>query len=184
MQKYTPQVRHNTLLNVCKTRWIARIDGLDRFEEMFEVIMVSLQSIRDNMGGGWNDDSRHKAASLFSSCSEFSFLLSLVVTKYFLYLLLPLTAGLQERELGIQRAYRNVDLVKKSLKTSRRSINEIHQDLYDRAKVFANFVGVEPSKPRTCRNLNRDSHEVTTVIDYFRVAITIFTFLEHIITEI
>ena len=47
------------------------------------MVMLTLQSVRDNVGGHWNDDSRNLATSLFSSCSEFSFVISLVVAKYF-----------------------------------------------------------------------------------------------------
>ena len=83
IQGFSPTERHKVLLDVCKTRWVARIDGHDRFEEMYEVAMLSLQSVRDNLGGHWNDDSRNLAGSLFVSCSEFSFILSLVVAKYF-----------------------------------------------------------------------------------------------------
>ena len=89
----------------CRTRWIARIDGLDWFEEMFELVTLTLQSIRDNVGGHWNIDSQNLAWSLFNVCSEFTFILSLLVAKYFPYLLLPLTSGLQERKFTILREH-------------------------------------------------------------------------------
>ena len=172
-------------MDVCKTRWVARIDGLDRFEEMYEVVMLSLQSVRDNLGGHWNDDSRNLAGSLFVSCSEFSFILSLVVAKYFLYLLLPLTYGLQARELDIKKAYQNVNFVKKSLEASRNTIDNITKDLFERAKYLADFVGVEPSKPRTCRGrqTQQENHEASTIADYFRISL-IIPFVDHIINEI
>ena len=136
----TPEYRHETLLDVCKTRWVARIDGLDRFEEMYEVIMVTLQTVRDNVGGHWNDDSRNLAASLFSSISDFSFLMCLVVTKFFLCLLLPLTTGLQSREIDIKRAYENVNFVKESLKSSRNNEEQIHKDSFERVTSLDEFV--------------------------------------------
>ena len=43
IHEFSPTERHTVLLDVCKTRWVARIDGLDRFEEMYEVVMLSLQ---------------------------------------------------------------------------------------------------------------------------------------------
>lgn len=39
IKKYCPEERLSVLLDVCKLRWIARIDGIDQFEEMYEVIM-------------------------------------------------------------------------------------------------------------------------------------------------
>ena len=127
VENFTPQQRHRTLLDVCRTRWTARIDGLDRFEEIYEVITLTLQSIR----------------SLCNACSEFTFIVSLLVAKYFIYLLLPLTSGLQERELDKLQAYGNIHLVKYGLKTSR-SLDTIHDGLYDRAVYLADFVGVKP----------------------------------------
>ena len=58
---------------------MARIDGLDRFEEMFEVVVVTLQSVRDDVDGPWNDDSLKLAGSLFNACTEFTFIISLVI---------------------------------------------------------------------------------------------------------
>ena len=186
MKELTPKENHETLLDVCKTRWVARIDGLDRFEDMYEVIMVSLQHVRDDIGGHWNDDSKNLAASLFSSLSEFSFLISLVVAKYFLSLLLPPTSGLQKQELDIKKAYTNVAFVKKSLKESseRNVLEKIHTDLYERATYMADFVGSKPHKPRVCgRMQHRSNHPLSESIDYYRASVTI-PFLDYIIREI
>ena len=79
VENLTPQQRHRTLLEVCRTRWISRIDGLNRLEEMFEVFTLTLQSIRDNVGGHWNIDSQNLAGSLFNACCEFTFIVSLLV---------------------------------------------------------------------------------------------------------
>ena len=38
----TPEARHKVLLDPLRTRWIMRIDSVDRFEELFEVITVTL----------------------------------------------------------------------------------------------------------------------------------------------
>ena len=182
--KYTPENLHETLLDVCKTRWIARIDGLERFEDMYEVIMMTLQTIRDNMGGHWNDDSRNLASSLFNACSEFSFLLALVVAKYFLYLLLPLTAGLQEREIDIMKAYGQVNFVKKCLQEGKARIETVHKELFARAKVMGDFTGSQPKIPRVCnRSAYRHNYNISNEEDYYRVATTI-PFLNYIINEI
>ena len=172
VEEFTSKERRNTLLDICKTRWISRTDGLDRFEEMYEVVMLTLQSVRDNVGGHWNDDSRNLAASLFSSCSEFCFVISLVVARYFLYLLLPFKSGLQERELDIKKTYQNIEFVKKSLRSSRAALDKIHTDLYERAETLADVV--VPSKPRACRNrqMNRENQDSPTATDDFRVLLT------------
>ena len=170
--------------DVCKTRWVARIDGLERFEDMYEIIMVTLQHVRDNIGNHWSEDSKNLAGSLFASLSEFSFLMCLVLAKYFLYLLLPLTSGLQERELDIKKAYENVAFVKNSLKESRSKIEKIHRDLFERAEYMAAFVDSKPKRPRVCgRMKNRPNHPLPEPIDYYRSSVSV-PFLDHLIREI
>ena len=57
--------------------------------------------------------------------------------------------------------------------------------MYERAETLADFVGVVPSKPRTCRNrqMNRENHDSPTATDDFRVSLTT-PFVDHIINEI
>ena len=43
-----PNCNHSKLIHVCRTRWIARIDGLDRVVELFEPILETLRNIHLN----------------------------------------------------------------------------------------------------------------------------------------
>ena len=43
-----PESRHSHLIDVCRTRWLARIDGLDVFAELFVTIVCSLEAIKFN----------------------------------------------------------------------------------------------------------------------------------------
>ena len=52
-----PECRHRHLIDVCRTRWIARIDGLEIFIELFPSIVSALESLKDNADGSWNSDS-------------------------------------------------------------------------------------------------------------------------------
>ena len=148
------------------------------------MVVVTLQSIRDDVDGPWNDDSRKLAGSLFNACSEFSFIICLVVTNFLLGLLQPLTSKLQGREVDIMAAYGEVDLVKNGLQRTRNEVEKIHTELYDRAQKVADYVGVQPNKPRTCaRMANRENHNIVSTSDYYRSIVTI-PFLDHLITEI
>ena len=60
-----PESKHNNLIDVCRTRWVARIDGLDIFIELFEPIVQSLADVKDNVQGNWNSDSCRDASGLF-----------------------------------------------------------------------------------------------------------------------
>lgn len=49
MEEIHPKPRHETLIDVCKTRWVSRIDGLGVFIETFAAIVQTLEEIRDNL---------------------------------------------------------------------------------------------------------------------------------------
>ena len=49
VQEYLPASRHSTLLDVCRTRWIQRIDGLERFLKMYEPISTALKIMSEKM---------------------------------------------------------------------------------------------------------------------------------------
>ena len=59
--------RQRKLIDVCRTRWIARINALVRFQQMFEPIKVTLEEIKNNAEGHWNYDSISIAAD-FAIC--------------------------------------------------------------------------------------------------------------------
>ena len=44
-----PNENHKRLINVCKTRWVARIDGLDVFIEVFPAIVRGFEIIKGNI---------------------------------------------------------------------------------------------------------------------------------------
>jgi hypothetical protein len=46
-----PTARHTHLIDVCRTRWLARIDGLDILFEVYQAIINAFVTIKDNVGG-------------------------------------------------------------------------------------------------------------------------------------
>jgi hypothetical protein len=72
-----PTARHTHLIDVCRARWLARIDGLDIFLEVYQAVINSLLTIKDNVGGKWNPDSIRDASGLFHATLSFQFILCL-----------------------------------------------------------------------------------------------------------
>ena len=66
IQEFNPNAHHNHLIDVCRTRWVARIDGLDVFAEVLEPVMNSLETIKHNVGGKRN--SGFLSIYILSSC--------------------------------------------------------------------------------------------------------------------
>ena len=64
VKQYTPNERHNILIDVCRPRWVKRIDGLDRFEEMYEVVMLTVQAIYQNADHSWDPETANTYGTL------------------------------------------------------------------------------------------------------------------------
>ena len=80
-----PGSNHHILIDVCRTRWIARIDGMDRIAELLLPVVSTLEDIslnRDEFGNQqWNYASRNDAQSLFNAVN-FSFIVTLVIVRH------------------------------------------------------------------------------------------------------
>ena len=61
-----PEVTRKKLLDVCRTRWLERIDGVDLFEDLFLAILMTLEEIFFNLEGKYNKDTSVKANSLLN----------------------------------------------------------------------------------------------------------------------
>ena len=87
------------LIDVCLTRWVARIDGLVVFETFFTIIVYALEKMKDNANPDihFNDDTNTKASNLYKSCYNFDFVVALVITRSILLYTSAVTDLLQKR---------------------------------------------------------------------------------------
>ena len=113
--------------------------------------MITLEQIsKDEHGGhsGWNDDSRRDAAALFNKCSDFGFIVTLVVVQNFLSYTYAATVKLQRSQGDILKAYNDIDLIIGTLQnTVRKNIDQYHDTWFEQATKLAGKVSVSPSKP-------------------------------------
>ena len=72
-----PESCRHKLLDVCKTRWIQRIDGLEVFLELYEAIVAMLETIKANADRSWNADSMKKAVSHYHAIANSDFVVTL-----------------------------------------------------------------------------------------------------------
>ena len=149
-----PNNDHEVLINVCRTRWVARIDGMDRIFEMLLPVASALEDItlnRDVNGdrgrGDWNVDSKNDAQSLLNAIT-FTFIVAIVVVRHILDLTRPLTLKLQRKEIDLFKAKDEIALMKHALADMQRNIDVRHHQLYVEAVELAASIGVHPSMPR------------------------------------
>ena len=81
-----PEFRCHKLLDVGRTHWIQRIDGLEVFLELFEAIVVTLEIIKATGERSWNADSTKKAVSYYHTIANFDFVITLTVCRAVLVL--------------------------------------------------------------------------------------------------
>ena len=184
-----PTSKHRVLIDVCRTRWISRIDGLDRIVELFIAILAALEDIRLNKNsedgaagtGNWNSNSRDDAQVL-SNGINFQFIVSLVIVRYILDLTRPATVKLQREE--ILKAEQEISNLKETLEDFQSNIDEEHNRVYQEAVQLAGEIEIEPSQPRTVqRQVHRNNAPSTSPNEYYKINLT-RVFLDHALQQL
>ena len=146
------QVSRHQLIDVCRTRWIARIDALEVFESLYRAIILALEEVKDNEDSSWNRESCVDASGLFYQCISFEFIMSLVVARRGLSYVAPATTKLQAKRMEIMKAYSEIGSLKNVVMEKRRKIDETRRHWYKQTVNLAKSVGTNPSTPRICSN--------------------------------
>ena len=114
------------LLDVCRTRWVQRLDGLDRFEEMIGSVAKALSIMDRNEDGTWNSDAQTTAGNLKNIVQSFAFIANRVIVQRVLSYSKVITVKLQKMEMDIMKGYTDVTVI-------RRTVEEIR-------KMFINII--------------------------------------------
>ena len=182
-----PAANHFVLVNVCRTRWIERIDGMDRIVELLHPVVATLEDISMNRNapsdGNWNQNSRNDAQALINAIT-FSFIITVVIVRHILDLTRPLTVRLQKKAMDLLKAREEVLLLKSALRGMQTDLNTRHHALYEEAVTLARRVSVQPSMPRIIqRQVYRNNAPAPTPEDYYRINLTT-DFLNHVLMQL
>ena len=149
--------------------------------------MLALERIKDNVpfnGDKWNSESQRAAFGLHAYMQKFAFIVTLVICKEIMAHLSAVTISLQGPTLSIVEAYKSVLGVIETLQNIRLSISEKHHLWFKKATDLAELVNIVPSKPRTCgTQSNRENFPCDSIIDYYRLAVTI-PCLDEVISDL
>ena len=183
VKKYIPGCKRTKLLDVCRTRWVLRIDGLERFMEMYTAITEAMFEIRDNLDGNW-DNSAADAYALSSLLTSFDFISTLVVVRMCLGYIRSATIQLQGAHIDIIRGLQEISMMKTSLQNTRNSIDEYHDAWFQEAVNISNKVGATISFPRRCeRQVYRGNIPADDVSTYIKRNLSV-PFLDHLLQEL
>ena len=184
IKEIKPSSRHAHLIDVCRTCWIARIDGLDVFAEVFEGVVLALETIKNNEERHWSSDSVRDASGLFHGTVAFDFIICLVIVSRMLKITRPLTKQLQSPTIDVVACQDEVNLLYTMLERDRNEIAELNQKWFEEAVKIAEKVGTTPSKPRTAKSQQHRSNTPSeSPSEHYRRVVSI-PFLDHLITQI
>ena len=144
-----PAANHFVLVNVCRTRWIERIDGMDQIVKLLHPVVATLEDTSMNRNapshGNWNQNSRNDAQTLINAIT-LSFLVTLVIVRHILDLTRPLTVRLQKKTMDLLKAKEEIVLLKSALTGMQTDLNTRHHAryLYEEAVTLARRVSVQP----------------------------------------
>ena len=160
----TESLKHK-LKDVCRTRWVERIEGMDVFEEFFVPVYYSLLVVKENNDTvHYNNETSAKAESLFKLVDDFEFIVTLVVTRSILDYLLPVTRKLQVKDLDVAQSMDFIQNLKLTIANLRNSVENYHENWYSKAKKLAEKVDISEAnmaKPCTCsRQIYRSNQPV------------------------
>ena len=173
------------LVSLCKTRWVACIDALDVFFDLYPAIIKTLEVISEGSTSGWNAESCRSAENLMTCTTKFQFIISFIVTKKCLAYIKGLTTSLQKRAKDICQAYSEVSSIVSALSEVRETIDAKHKEWFDTAIAFGQKVNAPPSQlPRRCsRQTARSNTPGETPEIYYKRTITI-PFLDQLISHL
>ena len=125
-----PESSVQKLKDLCRTRWVQRLDALETFQTLHPSIVACIDTVCTEGPREWYIDSVTDARALLLAISTTDFLSALVITNACLAYLRALTSSLQAEAKDIVEATSEVSTVKASLQGIRDNIDRHHDDWY------------------------------------------------------
>ena len=180
-----PAEMHTKLKDVCRTRWLERLDGFDRIWELYEPILVTLDHIGSNIDGTYQRSASVDANGVFSYMSSFEFLITLHIVRNCLAYVYPLTYELQQKKIDIISIYRSFENVISTLMYVRDDLQKKHTDWYEEAAKKADELVIPIKFPHriVSRQVHQENYNASTVSDYYCFSVSA-NFLDFIINDL
>lgn len=168
-QNFFPSTNPLKLVEVCKTRWVLRIDGLERFDEMYVPIVEAFNAIHTNVDKRW-DSCAAEAFGLASICTNFDFLMTLMIVRMCLGYTKSATIQLQGAHIDVMKGLREVKTMLRSIQTACDLIDGYHSVWFENACRIAEQVDAPVKSPGICgRQRHRANVPACDVENYFKI---------------
>ena len=177
--------RAQKLVSLCKTRWVARVNALEVFFDLFPAVVETFSIISSGSSSGWNSESCRAAESLLICITRYQFIISFVVAKECLQYTKGLTVSLQKRANDICQAYSDVKTVIATLQDVRKNMVSKHRTWHETAITLGEKVNAsQPQLPRRCSvQTSRSNTPGETPEVYYRRIVSI-PFLDELLSHL
>ena len=135
--------------DVCRTRWIERVNGMVIFEELFIPIVHCLEKVKFNKDNKCNKGTSVKASSFFALVSTFQFVACLVLTRSVLDMTLPVKQLLQSKSIDICDGLHLIESLRALVITRRQEVDEFHNKWYKKALTLTEKINITETMPNT-----------------------------------
>ena len=163
-----PESSITKLKDLCRTRWIQRIDALQVFQSRHVSVVSCMEGIYSDGPRLRSSDCCTDARSLQLALSTTDFGSSLVITTSCLQYLQALTTNLQCEAKDIVQAVQDSGSVKAALHNVRSIIDDQDNHWFQTVEQMCSDIGVEPSLPRRCgRQIQRTNVPAHTPSTYY-----------------
>ena len=181
---HQPASTSQKLKDMCRTRWIQRIDAVDVFKCLFLSIVDCFENICNDGAGLWSADSLTDARGLQLAITTTEFVSALVITNSCLKYIQALTSSLQAEAKDIVAAMKEIDTVIATVQYVRDNIETHHSKWFLTISEMLSQMGVEPCVPRRCgRQIHRSNVPADTPMEYYRRTISI-PMVDHLLSEL
>ena len=132
--------------NVCRTRWVEQITGLDDFKDLYISIVFCLEPMSVNEGRVCNRKTSTKASSFYKLIASFNFIATLVLTRYIIDLTLPVTELLQGKDVDMADTSDFLDSLISVILSKQNNVSEYHSNCQRIILEIANKVSINETK--------------------------------------
>lgn len=174
---------------LCETRWVERHTAFEDMLDLYEPLVICLESISANTDKDWDWDAKSvvEANGLLRSITSSEFIAAFHTNLHFIAYTKPLSIKLQSASKDILSAYQEVHEVKELLAEERQAADEAFKPVYKKMLSMAELAGTavdgEVPTPRRCgKQTLRNNVTSENPQEYWRRTAFV-PFLDHLMTE-
>ena len=178
-----PSSTKHKLKDLCRTRWVQRIDAIQVFQSLHLSVVACMEGIYNDRPGLWSTDSLTDARGLQLAITTTGFVCALVITNSCLKYIEALTTSLQAEVRDIVSAVREIVNVTATIQDVRDHVQTPHSKWFLTIERMCSDLGTVPSLSRRCgRQTHHSNMPADTPSKYYRRTISI-PLLDHLLSE-